>query len=418
MSISREQLSLAEARRVALAAQGLHRPSPHASPGLGAAALARSVAARGLVQIDSVQVLARAHLVPAYSRHGAYDVAALDRAAGHGPRRLVETWAHEASFVPVSTYPLLAARRRRAQEDAWSNSSSVARSHPGVVARVRELVAELGPVTAAGVQDAIEHEHPRGPRTEWGWNWTVAKRCLELLFATGGVAVAGRTATFERLYDLPERVLPGAVIADEPDDAACARGLLEIGARAHGVGTLACFRDYFRLRGPLVAAACASLVEEGVLRPVTVRGWDAPVYLHRDASLPATARARTLVSPFDPLVWFRPRLAALFGVDYRIGIYTPAPRRTFGYYALPLLVGDRFVARLDLRLDRRAGALEVLGAYREPGRLPGARTQTLADVPQVIERELARLGAWLGASTVVVPDGARGDLVSALRVAP
>ncbi|MGP7959900.1 winged helix-turn-helix domain-containing protein [Sanguibacter sp. A247] len=418
MPISREQLSLAEARRVALAAQGLHRPSPLATPGLGPAALARSVAARGLTQIDSVQVLARAHHMPTYSRFGAHDVTALDRAAGRAPRRLVETWAHEASFIPVGTYPLLAVRRRRAQDYAWSNISSVARTHPEVVTRVRELVAELGPVSAAGVQDAVEHEHPRGPRTEWGWNWTVAKRCLEHLLTTGGVAVAGRTATFERLYDLPERVLPALALAEEPDDATCVRGLLEIGARAHGVGTLACFRDYFRLRGPEVAVALASLVEEGILRRVTVRGWEAPTYLHRDARLPGAAQATTLVSPFDPLVWFRPRLAALFGVDYRIGIYTPAHRRTFGYYALPLLVGDRFVARLDLRLDRRAGALEVLGAFHEPGRLPGTGVGATLDLREVVASELARLGTWLGASTVVVPDAAQGDLVSALRVAP
>ena len=186
MAITRETLSLGEARRVALGAQGLHRPSVVATPGLGPAALARSVAGRGLLQIDSIQVLARAHLVPTYSRHGAYDVAALERASGRGPRRLVETWAHEASIVPVSTYPLLAVRRRRAEEYAWGGISSVARTHPEVVTRVLELVGELGPVTAAGVQAAIEHEHPRGARTEWGWNWSVAKRCLELLLTTGG----------------------------------------------------------------------------------------------------------------------------------------------------------------------------------------------------------------------------------------
>lgn len=415
MAITRETLSLAEARRVALGAQGLHRPSPVASPGMGPAALARSVASRGLLQIDSIQVLARAHLVPTYSRHGAYDVAALDRATGRAPRRLVETWAHEASIVPVSTYPLLAVRRRRAEECAWGGISSVARTHPEVVSRVRELVGELGPVTAAGVQAAIEHEHPRGARTAWGWNWSVAKRCLELLLTTGGVAVAGRTPTFERLYDLPDRVLPGEVLAAEPDDATCVRGLLEIGARAHGVGTAACFRDYFRLRGPRVDAALAELVEDGTLRRVTVRGWDAPTYLHRDAVMPAAARAATLVSPFDPLVWFRPRLEALFGVSYRIEIYTPAARRTFGYYALPLLVGDRFVARLDLRLDRRGGAVEVLGAFHEPGRAPGARERPVPDLPGVVDAELARLGAWLGATRVVVPHDARGDLAPALR---
>jgi len=418
MPVRRESLSLAEARRAALAAQGLHRRSPAATPGLGPAALARSVAACGLLQVDSIQVLARAHLVPTYSRSGAYDVTALERASGRAPRRLVETWAHEASIVPVSTYPLLAVRRRRAEEYAWGHISSVGRTHPEVVARVLELVAELGPVTAAGVQTAIEHEHPRGARTEWGWNWSVARRCLELLLTTGGVAVAGRTRAFERVYDLPGRVLPADVLADEPDDATCVRGLIEIGARAHGVGTVACFRDHFRLRGPLVDAAVAELVEDGTLRPVTVRGWDARTYLHRDAVLPGSARASTLVSPFDPLVWFRPRLAALFGVDYRIEIYTPAARRTFGYYALPMLVGDRFVARLDLRHDRRAGAVEVLGAFHEPGRAPGSSRRAADDVPGAVRAELARLASWLGAQEVVVPAGARGDLVSALRVAP
>ncbi|WP_225753678.1 winged helix-turn-helix domain-containing protein [Actinotalea sp. Marseille-Q4924] len=402
------ELTLAQARRVALRAQGLDRPRPAwpaGRPHLGD--LHRVVDRLGLLQIDSVNVLARAHLVPLFSRLGPYDTGLLDRATSRAPRRLVETWAHEASFVPPETYRFLAWRRREHAQQAWGSIRSVARQHPEVVDEVRALVRDAGPVSAREAQAALAHDHPR-PRDDWGWNWSVTKRALELLFFTGEVAVAARNGAFERLYDLTERVVPAPVLArPEPDDAECFRALVEIGARAHGIGTVRCFADYFRLRGPRVGQAVAELVEDGVLLPVQVRSWDRRVYLHRDASVPRAATGRALLSPFDPLIFERRRLEELFGTRYRIEIYVPAAQRVHGYYVLPLLLGDAIAARVDLRADRRAGVLEVPGAYLEPG-APG-------HAPAELVAELRLLAGWLGLDSVVVPDGARGDLAGVLR---
>jgi uncharacterized protein YcaQ len=371
--------------------------------------LQRVVDRLGLLQIDSVNVLARAHLVPLFSRLGPYDTGLLDRATSRAPRRLVETWAHEASFVPPTTYPFLAWRRREHAQHAWGSIRSVARQHPEVVEEVRALVRAAGPVTAREAQAALAHDHPR-PREDWGWNWSVTKRALELLFFTGEVAAAGRNGAFERLYDVTERVLPPDVLArPEPDDAESFRALVEIGARAHGIGTTRCFADYFRLRGPRVTQAVDDLLEAGVLEPVRVRGWDRPVYRHRDARVPRRATGRALLSPFDPLVFERRRLEELFGTRYRIEIYVPAAQRVHGYYVLPFLLGDRFAARLDLRADRRAGALEVPGAHLEPGAPPETLPELLA--------ELRLLASWLGLDRVVVPAAARGDLTAPLRAA-
>nr|WP_297425656.1 crosslink repair DNA glycosylase YcaQ family protein [uncultured Actinotalea sp.] len=389
-------------------AQGLDRPRapvPAGRPHLGD--LQRVVDRVGLLQIDSVSVLARAHLVPLFSRLGPYDTALLDRATSRPPRRLVETWAHEASFVPPATYRHLTWRRREHAQHAWGSIRSVAHQHPAVVDEVTAFLRDAGPATAREAQAALEHEHPR-PRGDWGWNWSVTKRALELLFFTGEVAVAGRNGAFERRYDLAERVLPPEVLAlPEPDDAASFRALVEIGARAHGIGTVRCFADYFRLRGPRVTRAVGELVEAGVLVPVRVRGWDRDVYRHRDASVPRRATGRALLSPFDPVVFERRRLEELFGTRYRIEIYVPAAQRVHGYYVLPFLLGDRIAARVDLRADRRAGALEVLAAHLEPGAPP----QTLTE----LHAELVLLAAWLRLDRVVVAEAAGGALAGPLR---
>ncbi|MGO2702657.1 MAG: winged helix-turn-helix domain-containing protein [Cellulosimicrobium funkei] len=340
-------MSLSQARRVALAAQGLHRERPDVAARAGSGGRAPTmrqvqgvIDRLGLLQIDSVNVLARAHLMPLYARLGPYDTALLDRAAGRAPRRLVETWAHVASYVPPSTWPLLEWRRRRYRTEAWGTISAVEMSHSEAVQDVRRLVTERGPITASEVHEILEAEgraHPRD-RSQWGWNWTVAKRALEFLFFTGEITSARRNGAFERCYDLTERVLPPEVVAAPPvADADAVRALLEIGARAHGVGTLRCFRDYFRLKGPAVRTALDELVEAGTLRPVTVRGWDEPTYLHADAALPRRATATTLLNPFDPLVFERTRLERLFDVHYRIEIYVPAAKRVHGYYVLPFL---------------------------------------------------------------------------------
>ncbi|MCK0118708.1 winged helix DNA-binding domain-containing protein [Isoptericola sp. S6320L] len=394
-----ESMSITEARRVALRAQSLDRGRPDGPVTMRR--LTGAVDRLNLLQIDSVNVLARAHLVPLYSRLGPYDTGLLERAAGRAPRRLVETWAHVASYVPTSTYPLLEWRRRAYQREAWGSIAAVPQAHPHELELVRSLVTELGPVTGSRIHDELERAGRTAPRSrlEWGWNWTTAKRCLEYLFFTGEVMSARRNSAFERCYDLPERVLPPALrhapgISD--DDAI--RRLLELGARAHGVGTARCFRDYFRLRGPRAQRALADLVDDGTLVPVDVDGWGEPTYRHRDAVLPRRATGSALLSPFDPLVWERRRLEALFDVFYRIEIYVPAHRRRLGYYVLPFLQGEQITAMVDLKADRPAGVLRVTAAHRTPH----------ADgvTPAALAAELRLLADWLGlAEVAVVPTG-------------
>lgn len=406
--VSMETMSLAQARRTALAAQGLQRARPRRAGAPTMRDVQRVVDRLGLVQIDSVTVLARAHLVPLYSRLGDYDVGLLDRAAGKAPRRLLEAWAHEASFVAPETYRLLSWRRARVQDDAWGSIRGVVNERPDVVSLVRDLIADQGPLTSTEVHArllaaGVVHEQESDG---WGWNWTVAKTALEYLFFTGEVAAVRRTTSFERVYDLAVRVVPASAL--EPIDSADAvRGLLELGARAHGVGTLRCFKDYVRLRGTEVKTALAELVEQGVLQPVRIEGWDEPTYLHANATFPRTARASTLLSPFDPLIFERTRLERLFGTRYRLEIYVPAAQRVHGYYVLPFLEGDRITARVDLKADRRGGRLLVESTHSEPFTRP---TTALA-----LAEELAVLAGWLGLDTIDV--ASRGDLAGELRTA-
>ena len=406
-----EELSLSQARRVALRAQGLDRPRrlPAGEPTLRH--LMSVVDRTGLLQIDSVNVLARAHLMPTFSRVGPYDVGLIDRAAGRRPRRLVEAWAHEASYVPPSTWPLLG-WQRRSWRDRWLGpEDGFARTHAAEVDEVRRAVREQGPVTARQVHERFATTHPHSGGG-W-WDWSVAKRALELLFFIGEVAVAGRTTSFERRYDLPERVLPPEVLAaPEPDEADAVRALVEIGARAHGVATAGCLADYFRMTTQRAEVAARELVDAGVLVPVQVRGWGRPAYLHRDASLPRRATGRALLSPFDPLVFERRRLEELFGTRYRIEIYVPAHKRVHGYYVLPFLMGERIAARVDLKADRKERVLLVRSAHHEvhhDRRAPGTD-----EVAVALAAELGLLAAWLGLDDVTVPDGAAGDLAPLL----
>jgi uncharacterized protein YcaQ len=402
-------MSRSQARRVALRAQALDGARPDGPVTMRR--LTTTVDRVNLLQIDSVNVLARAHLVPLFSRLGPYDTTLLDRAAGTAPRRLVETWAHVASYVPTSTYPLLEWRRRAFEREAWRSIADAA-ERLAELDLVRSLVAERGPVTAAQIHDELLASGRTTPRdrVEWGWNWTTAKLCLEHLFFTGEVLSASRNAAFERRYDLAERVLPPAVRAVDPvpeDDAV--RRLLELGARAHGVGTARCFRDYFRLRGPAASRALAELVEDGVLLPVAVEGWDEPTYLHRDAVVPRRATGTALLSPFDPLVWERRRLEALFDAYYRIEIYVPAAKRRLGYYVLPFLQGESLTAMVDLKADRKARALRVVAAHRT--------AQTAATTPALLAAELRLLAGWLGLDDVDVVGGELApDLRGALAV--
>ena len=408
-----ERLSLSQARRVALAAQGLHRPRPEVVPGLRQVTAA--VRRLGVLQIDSVNVVARAHLVPLFSRLGPYDVALLDRLHARSPRRLVEAWAHEASFVPVETWPLLDWRRRGYRDHAWGSIVAVPERHPVELALVREIVAARGPVTAAQVHtelEALAATPGRRSQENWGWNWTAAKHVLEFLFFTGEVVAAGRTPQFERRYDLAERALPREVVDAPPvTDAEAIRGLVEISARAHGVATPRDLRDYFRLwRGitkALLPVAIAELVEDGTLVPVEIEGLRGPWYRHREAVLPRRAAGTALLSPFDPLVFERSRLEELFGTTYRIEIYVPAAKRQYGYYVLPFLEDERITARVDLKADRQAGVLRVQAAHAEPWSTP-TTAERLAG-------ELRTMAAWLGLSDVVVAP--RGDLARPLAAA-
>ncbi|CAN5557382.1 winged helix-turn-helix domain-containing protein [soil metagenome] len=362
----------------------------------------------GLLQIDSVNILARAHLMPLYSRLGPYDTALLGRAAGVPPRRFVEAWAHVASFIPVATYPLLGWRRRSfldrwaADPDAWVHV------HASELDEARAFVRDQGPVTARQVHALFESRHPRAG-TGW-WDWSVAKEALERLFFLGEVAIARRTTTFERVYDLTDRVLPRRVlVAPEPAEADAIRALVEIGARAHGVGSEGCIADYFRLRHDATRRALAELIEAGVVEPVQVGAIARPFYLHRDARIPRWTRGRALLSPFDPLVWERDRLLDLFDMDYRIEIYTPEPKRVYGYYVLPFLLRDALVARVDLKADRAAGVLRVVTAWRQPG--------APSDTADELAVELRTMATWLALDAIQVAVPYRGDLAADLAAA-
>ncbi|MFC7550801.1 winged helix-turn-helix domain-containing protein [Plantactinospora sp. GCM10030261] len=397
-----EEFSPAQVRRIALAAQGFADPAPTGVP--TRRHLRRVLGRTGVLQVDSVNVLQRAHYLPMYSRLGPYPTELLDRAAYRAPRDLFEYWAHEASLVPVELHPALRWRMAKARTHAWGWMRTIAVEQPDLVNWVREEVAARGPLTAA----EIEHDVPR-VTGNWGWNWSVVKRALEYLFWAGEVTAAGRTSSFARLYDVPERVLPAAVLAaPTPSDTEAYRRLVAGAARSLGVAAEPELRDYFRLPAEVVRPAIADLVEAGELRPVRVRGWRMPAYLHAEARLPRWIRASTLVSPFDPLVWERARAERLFDFSYRIEIYVPAPRRVYGYYVLPFLHGDRFVARVDLKADRKVGVLLVPAAWAEPGVDPGETAEALA-------AELHRLAGWLGLSAVAPP--VRGDLAAPLAAA-
>ncbi|HET6627756.1 MAG TPA: crosslink repair DNA glycosylase YcaQ family protein [Nocardioidaceae bacterium] len=394
-------LSRSQARRVTLAAQGFLDPR-HRTPTMRT--LTRAVARTGVLQIDSVNVLQRAHYMPLFSRIGAYDPALLHRAAGRAPRRLVEYWAHEAAFMPVDLWPLMQHRMARARSEAWGGPRRIFEEKPDLVAWVLEEVRQRGPVTARG----IEGDLPRANKDNWGWNWSETKQALEFLFYAGEVSVARRNAAFERLYDLPERVLPADVLAmPTPTQDQAHVELVRRAAVSHGVATETCLRDYYRMRPDAARAAIGTLVEDGELLPVGIEGWRRPAYLHRDARLPRRVRARALLSPFDPVVWERARAEQLFGFRYRIEIYVPEKQRVHGYYVLPFLLGEDLVARVDLKADRKSGVLQVKGSYAEP-RAP-------EETPAELAMELHALAGWLDLDTVAVEP--RGDLAPALAVA-
>jgi len=394
-----ERLTPGQARRVLLAAQGFGSAPP---PTVGRGRLESTARRLGLLQLDSVNVFERSHYLPLHARLGGYDKAQLDRVTFADPSRWTEWWAHEAALFPVEDLPLWSWRKAEYRaRDPWF--PDFAGDHEALL---RELLAVLraeGPLAAS----EIEHEENRrhGP---W-WGWSAVKRGLEILFRRGDVVSAGRTR-FERRYALPEQVLPDSVIGAEVPRADAIRELVRRSAVALGVGTVGDFADYYRLRSDDTRAAVAELVEAGDLVRVRVEGWRQPAWLHRDAKRPSRLRAAALLSPFDPVVWDRARAQRQFGFHYRIEIYTPAPKRVYGYYSLPILLDERLVGRIDLKSDRKAGVLRVQSAWHEEG-----EAAARAADPTRIARLVEAAARWQGLEAVDV--GSRGTLASVLREA-
>jgi len=445
VTMTLQSLSAAEARRVALAAQGFTDPRPAGTP--GNRALGRVLDRVQLFQIDSVNVLVRSHYLPLFSRLGAYPPALLEQAAYLRPsaarpaagqrnatassrRRLFEYWAHEASLLPVEVQPLLRWRMAQAAEKAWGGMRRIAAEKPELVARVLATISDRGPMTAGELE---AESAPRAPRSGPWWDWRESKLALEYLFWAGAVSTFDRR-NFERRYDLTERVLPAEVVAaPTPAPADAYRELIRRSAHALGVATEPDLRDYFRLKPAQSKPAVAELVEEGALIPVAVEGWRDVGYLAAGARVPRRVSATALLSPFDSLVWFRPRTERLFGFRYRLEIYTPAPQRVHGYYVLPFLFRGQLVGRVDLKADRAAGVLRVPGAFGEPtiagehplvpangGGVParGAaarRRAFAAEAVAALAGELRALAAWLGLDGVEVAPN--GDLAAPLTAA-
>jgi uncharacterized protein YcaQ len=368
-------------------------------------------------QIDSVNVVVRAHYVPAFARLGPYPLAALDQLA-YSRRELFEYWGHAACLLPVSLYPLLRYRMHAevARED-------MATERGAYLARVYAEVAERGPIAAAELSDP-------GQRSGNWWGWGVGKAALEYLYDAGLVAIARRSG-FERLYDLAERVIPrSALEAPAPPREEAMKQLICLGAAACGIGTFADLTGYFAVDGwrdrrpvgprwewasegrrpgrarPIARRLVAELVEEGRLLPAAVEGWTEPAYLHPTARVPRSVDVRALVTPFDSLVWERSRIQRLFGMQYTISLYTPADQRLHGYYVFPFVLGDTLVARCDLKADRQRKVLLVQSAFVEPGQHAGRVAAGLAD-------ELGLMQRWLKLERIAVAD--RGDLAPALR---
>jgi uncharacterized protein len=402
------ELSAKEARRLAVAAQGFGRPRPTGR--VDARHLRRAIDDVGLLQLDSVNVFCRSHYMPVFSRLGPYSRETLDRLAWHEnrggnsgrttQRGLIEYWGHEASLLPIELQPLLRWRMARADALAWKPVARLAAKQPDLLEFVSEMVREHGPIRASELA-------AKGRRREPG-EMSEEKTALEYLFFAGRVC-AERRVNFERLYDLPERVLPQRVLeAPTPSQEEAQRQLILIAAKRLGVATEADLGDYFRLPRAESKARVTELAEDAGLIPVRVEGWRQFAYLsvERPGGLRRAGAARALLSPFDSLVWARERTERLFGFRYRIEIYVPAPKRVYGYYVLPFLLGDRLVARVDLKSDRHAGMLRVRGAFAEPHVDTALVAEELAD-------ELRLLTNWLELGGISV--ARKGDLAPALR---
>jgi uncharacterized protein YcaQ len=397
-----ETLSAAQARRIALAAQGFGRPKP---PTVGTRQLNDALHRLGVLQLDSVNVFERSHYLPLFARLGAYDKADLDRLTFSRKAKYIEYWAHVAALVPIESWPLWRWKMDEYRDKWLSDPNSWVSRNAEMLDWLRAELAEKGP------QQAGKIEHETGSKRKGGWwEWSDVKTGLEYLFFFGDVVSAGRTR-FERTYALAEQVLPTEVLNTSVPKADAVRRLLLDSAAAHGVGTARDLADYFRLPLTPSIPVLDELVAEGALLPVTVKGWERggrplKAYLHPDARIPRRIETEALLSPFDPVVWERDRALRMFDFHYRIEIYTPAPKRIYGYYTLPVLVDDRIVARIDLKSDRQNGVLRVQSAWHEQGQ-PGGYEARVADL-------LRRTAAWQGLGGVEVQGW--GDLAPAMAV--
>jgi uncharacterized protein YcaQ len=388
--LSTQQLSVKQARRVALVAQGFNGRQPPAT--VTSRHVTQLIERLGVVQIDSVNALVRSHYLPLYSRLGNYPQKLLDQAAwSQGrQRKLFEYWGHEASLLPIELYPLMRWRMQRASqgEGIYQQLAKFGREQASTLTRVLQAVRDQGALGAGSIST-------REDRAGQWWDWSAEKLALEWLFAAGEVTVAGRRG-FERLYDLPERVLPSPIINHpELTEADAQRGLLLHAVKALGIGTEKDIRDYFRQDPTPAKIGLAELVEEGAIEVVRVKDWKQPAYMLPNTNVPRKVTASALLSPFDSLVWERARTERLFDFHYRLEIYTPAHKRVYGYYVLPFLHNERIAARIDLRAERAAGRLAVHAVHEEQ---PGLDEEGM----HALAANLRQLANWLGLPEVLI----------------
>lgn len=391
------RLTLDQARRYALAAQGFTDPRPGGR--IDVRHFRRVVDRIGLVQLDSVNVFSRSHYMPFFARLGGYDRAALD-AWLWGSGEMFEYWGHEASLIPTRDHPLW--RWRMNGTFNWERLERIRHEHPEYLAEVLAQVRERGPLKTAELHDPGE----RDGTSMWGWS--KGKVALEALFMGGEVSTAHRR-NFIRMYDLSERVIPAEHYEAGDLDRDEAQSLLLLrAAGSMGVATAADIADYPRIRMPEARPLIEALAGAGELVEVEVEGWGRTAYLHPDATLPRRVEGRALLSPFDNLIWFRDRVERMWDFHYRIEIYVPEPKRVYGYYVLPFLLDGDLVARVDLKTDRKAGALLVKGAFAEPD-------VDRVQVGRELRAELEDVASWLELGEVRVDPN--GDLASALSSA-
>lgn len=399
-------MTLAAARRTALAAQGFAAARPGGPP--TRRTVMKVLDSTRLLQLDSVSAVVRAHYAPVFSRIGAYDRTFLDEAAwGHSarrPRQLIEYWAHEAALIPVQDWSLMRWRMVQYRNGRWNGMRQTLERNPSLADDVLGVVKEFGASTAGEIEKHLELDRPRA-KDNWGWNYSDTKVVCEALFAAGELTVPKRVG-FQRHYDLAANVIPPEVFSRELDEADAVRELVRRAARAHGIGTETDLRDYYRLKRVQTEPAIADLVDAGELERVRVEGWDKPAYLHAEARTPRRVSGAALLCPFDPLIFFRDRTERLFDFHYRIEIYTPEHKRVHGYYVFPFLLDGEIVARVDLRAERSSGRLLVPGAFAEPGR-------DTARVAGALAASLREMADWLELDTVEV--GEKGDLAPQLR---